>query len=206
LKGTNNQLYDVSDGAGKISSKNSLDIIIRLLPNLVSSTSSDPLRHRIRVFVYDYQSKSLLGHTDVLSVVHFGATSSLDLGSTEPFQRSSSSINPSLSQSGKTRSLPVGVGRGTVSNLSDYSGSPGGNANAAGAGGSPYSANYVAVATAVICIACLMLPTSEESGGSANSNSGTIFPTYLQLSVNQKLLAAYALGLSSFALFFPTRG
>ena len=67
-----------------------------------------------------------------------------------------------------------------------------------------YNPNYVAVLTALVCIIGLMLPTStSDKNGSSSAGSISSIPTYLHLSVNQKLLIAYTLGLVTMVIFRP---
>ncbi|XP_067124075.1 motile sperm domain-containing protein 1-like [Centruroides vittatus] len=52
--------------------------------------------------------------------------------------------------------------------------------------------NFLIIALAIICLIALMLPTTGDD---------ILFHPYLQLSTNQKLIAAYTLGLVTIAIF-----
>ena len=58
------------------------------------------------------------------------------------------------------------------------------------------SVNYIACFAAIVCIAALFLPTEGEPALSD-------YP-YLQLTVNQKLVFAYVLGLCTMAILRAT--
>ena len=65
--------------------------------------------------------------------------------------------------------------------------------------------NIVACLAAVVCIASLFLPTEGDpstSGGKGEADSSSLFRNYpwLCLSVNQKLVFAYVLGLVTMAI------
>ena len=56
-----------------------------------------------------------------------------------------------------------------------------------------FNGNLVVIVLGLVCIVGLLLPLE--------GTEGTWIPTYLHLTVNQKLLVAYTLGLVTFALF-----
>jgi len=56
-----------------------------------------------------------------------------------------------------------------------------------------FNGNLVEIVLGLVCIVGLLLPLE--------GTEGTWIPTYLHLTVNQKLLVAYTLGLVTFALF-----
>lgn len=64
--------------------------------------------------------------------------------------------------------------------------------------GGPSTPNPVIILTAICCVIALMLPTTVYEDGEAS-----ILPSYLHLSVPQKLIAAYALGLVTMVIFKP---
>ncbi|KHN84660.1 Motile sperm domain-containing protein 1 [Toxocara canis] len=60
-----------------------------------------------------------------------------------------------------------------------------------------HSSHWLAVVAAVVCIGALMLPTHGDTVPS-------LLPTYLHLSVPQKLVAAYVLGIVTMLIIRPT--
>lgn len=64
--------------------------------------------------------------------------------------------------------------------------------------GGPSTPNPVIILTAICCVIALMLPVNVSEDGEPS-----ILPSYLHLSVPQKLIAAYALGLVTMVIFKP---
>ncbi|CAG7829678.1 unnamed protein product [Allacma fusca] len=65
--------YTVVDPEGCISSKNSVDLIVRLTTS-VPTEGSTPIEDKFRVQLYDYNSsRHPLGRKDVPSIIHFGS-------------------------------------------------------------------------------------------------------------------------------------
>lgn len=110
-----------------------------------------------------------------------------------------------------------GSGGGTSSATSKEHSIAGGNSSGGSGMGAFLPAgqqpNYVIIITALVCIIGLMLPISDpascgsKSEGHAGSSPGqtiaSLIPSYLHVTVNQKLLAAYALGLVTMVIFRP---
>jgi hypothetical protein len=186
--------YTVIDPEGSISSKSSVDLIVRL-SSTVPAEASAPLEDKIRVQLYDYNSsRTALGKKEVTSIIHFGslAGTSLIEGLCEGNLPEMSSAPDAFQQ----LHLMSGAGKGRAGvNL--------GGGSMFYNGGSQhynYNPNYVAVLTALACIIGLMLPTNTSE---KDNSSGTFIPTYLHLTINQKLLIAYTLGLMTMVIFRP---
>ena len=62
--------------------------------------------------------------------------------------------------------------------------------------------NYIACLAAVICILALFLPTEGDASLTSSSSTASLLAEYpwLHLSVNQKLVFAYVLGLVTMAI------
>lgn len=152
--------------------------------------------------MYNYHTRQLLGRRDVASMIHFG---------TIPANFISSSVGTGLPDSGSVLGSTDGFQQcpqGPSSSSKGYESSL--TSAAAAAAGHGYFTpgqhpNFVAIVTALICIVGLMLPTGSEhesSSGQASTNT-SFLPSSLHLSVNQKLLVAYTLGLVTMVIFRP---
>jgi len=209
--------YTLIDPEGSIKAKNSVDLIVRLSTNIQSESSQSQLEDKFRVQIYNYETKQQLGRRDVTSIVHFGNL---------PTSSGSSSYGPAGTMHGQGypggppsenfQSYPTpggmkfDLGPGPSSSMF-YSG------NREGGFGVHYGhPNYVAVLTALVCIVGLLLPThngDQEATNTATTpdrpDSATLsfylqtLPSYFQLSINQKLLLAYTLGLVTMVIFRP---
>jgi len=179
--------YNVLSPEGSINSKNCVDLIIRLTPD-VPPSSLVPLESKFRVQIFNYTSRQPLGRKDVLSTIAFGSLA----------QHQSHSHSLDSLDSDAFHAVP-GDGGGSFSGGSRVSRrhrpdpSPPFLDHPAA---QPININYVAIITGIVCIIGLLLPLDKEAPSSA-------IPTYLHLSVNQKLLVAYTLGLVTMALFRP---
>lgn len=187
--------YNVRPDEGTISSKNSLDLIIRVSSD-VRLESNTPLRHKFRIQIYHQNTKQQVGQRDVESIIHFGnlpaqLQPSRDIdsassygGASEPFQQFPSGSKEQMSSLPSTSASPISIFPQTHS-----------------------QPNYVVLIVAIVCILGLLLPYNEESCKSSETKNKstleTILPTYLHLSVNQKLLFAYALGLVTMVILRP---
>jgi len=173
--------YHVVSPEGSINSKNCVDLIIRLTAH-VPATSVVPLESKFRVQVFHYTTKQALGRKDVPSTIIFGqAHTSADILDSEAFQNVSADSSSGISSAAKlnrrhrrTEAPPP---------FQDYY-------------AQPNNINYVAIFTGIMCIIGLLLPLDKDEPSS-------VIPAYLHLSVNQKLLVAYTLGLVTMVLFRP---
>lgn len=189
--------YNVRPDEGTISAKNSLDLIIRVATD-VRLESSTPLKHKFRIQIFHQHTKQQVGQRDVESIIHFGNLPSSREGdaafshgaSAEPFQQVPSG---SLATPKESSSLATGSNSPLTIFPQTHS-----------------QPNYVVLFVAVVCIVGLLLPYRDEnckSSTDSNSNNSStlesILPTYLHLSVNQKLLFAYTLGLVTMVILRP---
>lgn len=171
--------YHVLSPEGAITSKNCVDLIIRLTAQ-VPTSSVVPLESKFRVQVFHYSTKQVLGRKDVPSTIIFGsghASSDLD---SDTFPNVSPDSGSGISSAAKLsrrqhRSEPPPL-------QEQYA--------------QPNNTNYVAIITGIVCIIGLLLPLDKDE-------PSTVIPTYMHLSVNQKLLVAYTLGLVTMVLFRP---
>lgn len=202
--------YTVIDPEGCISSKNSVDLIVRLTSTVPYESAASHFEDKFRVQIYDYNTRQQLGRKDVPSVIHFGSgtvggNSSLLSGN---FPQAGLNVESSASEAFQqcpSLGLMSSVASSVKNDPSTGMNLPGGAMFYNPSGSAHYNPNYVAVLTALICIIGLMLPTStsDKDGPSAGSGSISPIPTYLHLSVNQKLLIAYTLGLVTMVIFRP---
>jgi hypothetical protein len=198
----------VIDPEGSIKSKNCVDLILRVSSD-VPFDGPNVLEHKFRVQIYHYHERKLLGKRDVVSIIHFGnLPPHLAVGS------DASSSGGALSDA--FQQLTSGTSGGSSSSGSGSKEHPISSSNVGGSsvgiGFLPQTTqpNYVVILTALVCIVGLMLPTSGENcnnpstGATAPSTQSSSFiPIYLHLTVNQKLLFAYALGLVTMVIFRP---
>ncbi|ODN05387.1 Motile sperm domain-containing protein 1 [Orchesella cincta] len=191
--------YNVRVDEGTISSKNSLDLIIKVSTD-VRLEATTPLKHKFRIQIFHQHTKQEVGRRDVESIIHFGNlpshlgptrdsdTSSIQgASSSEPFQQF-----PSGSM-GSSKETAVAGSSGATSPMAIFP-------------QTHSQPNYVVLIVALVCIVGLLLPYSTESCKANDSNKShleSILPTYLHLSVNQKLLFAYTLGLVTMVILRP---
>jgi len=167
----NPKKYAVVEPEGKIFGQKCVDIVIR---HVAVSPQTCETTDKFRIHMFEEGSSELLGKKDILATLHPG-----------PPPAESSSLG---TQQRKTL--------GVLSSLA-------GAARQAGQGddinrdGARHSPNYIACLAAVICILALFLPT--EGDNVSNSHLLTEYP-WLHLSVNQKLVFAYVLGLVTMAI------
>lgn len=185
---------------GTISSKNSLDLIIRVSTD-VRLDPGTPLKHKFRIQIFDHNTKQQLGQRDVESIIHFGNLPAHMAGPRE--MDSMSSLGGS---SEGFQQFPSGGMIGSSKDPASASGSGSSQSSMAIYPHSHSQPNYVVLLVAVVCIIGLVLPYSDENcktNASAKSQLESILPSYLHLSVNQKLLFAYALGLVTMVVLRP---
>jgi len=197
-----------------------------------SNNSNSYVEHKFRVQIYSFKDRhQLLGTRDVMSVIHWGqlpphlasAASGEGSGDGGPSTSGSSSFQNMASSS--SSSLSTGAKR-------DRSGSSSTVGVLIPAGQQPNYVIIVTALICIIGLMlpldhddiCKVVKddaagssgtspattsTSETRGGDDGSSPSSfssmlsLIPSYLQLSVNQKLLAAYALGLVTMVVFRP---
>lgn len=170
----NPKKYAVVDPEGRISGQKCVDIVIRhvaVSPQTVETTD------KFRIHMFEEGTNEILGKKDILAVLHPGlpeAELSASLGNKHR-SKPLGGVFPGLGGVGGGQDTGAGLNRGEV-------------------GQSP---NYVACVVAVICILALFLPTSCTRD--QESQALQDYP-WLHLSVNQKLVFAYVLGLVTIAI------
>jgi len=196
----NPKKYAVVEPEGRILGQKCVDIVVRhvaVSPVAVQQTD------KFRIHIYDSASSDaeVAGKRDILATLHPGRQMPAS-GSSNPKTKYTScdrsrGVPDPMDKHGT--SLPHRPGS-TASILPPSDQGPQGwDTN------SPYSSsmihehqhpNYIACFAAIVCIAALFLPTEGEE-------SFADYP-YLQLTVNQKLVFAYVLGLVTMAILRAT--
>jgi len=166
----NPKKYAVVEPEGRIMGQKCVDIVIR---HVAVSPQTCETTDKFRIHMFEEGTQEILGKKDILATLHPGApeAESASLGTQ---QRKTLGVLSSLAKG------QVGVGQGENSLIRE--------------GQAP---NYVACLAAVICILALFLPT--EGDAISNTSLLTDYP-WLHLSVNQKLVFAYVLGLVTMAI------
>jgi len=166
----NPKKYAVVEPEGKILGQKCVDIVIR---HVAVSPQTCETTDKFRIHMFEEGSAELLGKKDILATLHPGPppAESSSLGTQ---QRKTLGVLSSLA--GRQQQL-------SESGLLSREGR--------------HSPNYIACLAAVICILALFLPTEGE--GLASSHLLAEYP-WLHLSVNQKLVFAYVLGLVTMAI------
>jgi len=185
--------YTVVEPEGSIQTKNCVDLIVRLTSS-VPFDSPHPIESKFRVQVFHYNTRQPMGRKDVPSTIVFGSSQQGSL-LTESASGCTTSAMFGLTGTSDVF-LPTGQQGGPSSGGSQH----GGRTQAARLRPEPQPGpqiNYVAIVTGLVCILGLMLPSEKDDPGS------TIIPPYLHLTVNQKLLVAYTLGLVTMVIFRP---
>jgi len=166
----NPKKYAVVEPEGKILGQKCVDIVIR---HVAVSPQTCETTDKFRIHMFEEGSAELLGKKDILATLHPG-----------PPPAESSSLG---SQQRKTLGVLSSLaGRHQLS-----------EAGLVGREGGRHHPNYVACLAALVCILALFLPTEGE--GLASSHLLSHHP-WLHLSVNQKLVFAYVLGLVTMAI------
>lgn len=203
--------YTVIDPEGSIQSKNCVDLILRVSDPPVDTGSH--VEHKFRVQIAHYGDRRIIGKRDFGSVIHWGNLpphlAALEAAeSAKPQQGSRDPSFQQVTQGPSSPSSSTGLRRSDSVTTRDHP--TGGNF----AGHQP---NYIVIITAVFCIIGLMLPitgsgncggkdaeTSSPSTLASSTTSMTLtslIPSYLHVTMLQKLLAAYALGLVTMVIF-----
>jgi len=166
----NPKKYAVVEPEGKIMGQKCVDIVIR---HVAVSPQTCETTDKFRIHMFEDGTSEVLGKKDILATLHPGAPDS-----------ESSSL-------GSSQRKAMGV-------LSSLQNQQQGALQREGQQNREYAPNYVACVAAVVCILALFLPTEGEKEGGTDS----LFYSYpwLHLSVNQKLVFAYVLGLVTMAI------
>lgn len=175
----NPKKYAVVEPEGRILGQKCADIVVR---HVAVSPAAVQQTDKFRIHIYDEGSTEVAGKRDVLATLH--------PGSPDPGE---SKHGTSLPQHHRSALMPPpsgADGRGGVTYFNALNGEGGGG------GGGAAPVNYIACFAAVVCIAALFLPTEGEP-------TLADYP-YLQLTVNQKLVFAYVLGLVTMAILRAT--
>lgn len=171
----NPKKYAVVEPEGKILGQKCVDIVIR---HVAVSPQSCETTDKFRIHMFEEGTQEILGKKDILATLHPGApeTESSSLGKET---RKTLGVLSSLGGSGLPRQ-GAGPSQDTVQ----------------GARGEHQPPNYVACVAALVCILALFLPTEGDQPVSSLLQD---YP-WLHLSVNQKLVFAYVLGLVTMAI------
>jgi len=166
----NPKKYAVVEPEGKIYGQKCVDIVIR---HVAVSPQTCETTDKFRIHMFEEGSSELLGKKDILATLHPG-----------PPPAESSSLG---TQQRKTL--------GVLSSLAGARQQGVGDAGGVEAGRHP--PNYVACLAAVVCILALFLPTEGDTISASHLLSD--YP-WLHLTINQKLVFAYVLGLVTMAI------
>jgi len=166
----NPKKYAVVEPEGRIMGQKCVDIVIR---HVAVSPQTCETTDKFRIHMFEEGTQEILGKKDILATLHPGApeAESSSLGTS---QRKTLGVLGSL-QSQQQGAQQTREGQQNREN----------------------APNYVACVAAVVCILALFLPTEGEKGDTANLLADH---AWLHLSVNQKLVFAYVLGLVTMAI------
>jgi len=192
----NPELFDVQDCEGSVRDHHTIVIHIRL--SQLPAHSVVPIESKFRIQIFDGRQRSRQhgGQKIILSKISF-----------DPVPEPKPGGGPSMSSAGSELSGSFFRTEGSISTAAVTAAAAGGGTNErdidsyrgghGGGGGHlpPPHVNYVAVATAIVCIFALLLPNEKEPSPN--------IPIYLHLSINMKLMIAYALGLVTMVIFRP---
>ena len=216
----NPKKYAVVEPEGRISSQKCTDIVVR---HVAVSPSATQQTDKFRIHIFDETSPGeLVGKRDILATLHPGVYPTgniktfefflhhilvnffLNLGVPDPSDNRHSSSLPhhranaallSSAQASNPSTAFGGLGAIQDNNVQGAYGVPFTDANVMGPNNHP---NLIACIAAIVCIVALFLPTEGET-----ENILKDYP-YLHLTVNQKLVFAYVLGLVTMAILRTT--
>eukprot|EP00088_Acartia_fossae_P003111 TRINITY_DN11290_c0_g1_i1.p1 TRINITY_DN11290_c0_g1~~TRINITY_DN11290_c0_g1_i1.p1 ORF type:complete len:228 (-),score=62.23 TRINITY_DN11290_c0_g1_i1:485-1168(-) len=173
----NPKKYAVVEPEGKICGQKCVDIVIR---HVAVSLQTVDTTDKFRITLFEEGSNEMLGRKDILAVLHAGNPDPQSNSLGDKQRKALGGVFPSL-----------GGGGGHT----DGSGGPAGQSRD---GSNP---NYIACFVAVVCILALFLPTYCEP-----NKAPSLLQDYpwLHLSLNQKLVFAYVLGLVTLAILRTT--
>jgi len=171
----NPKKYAVVEPEGRIAAQKCIDIVVR---HVAVSPSSVQQTDKFRIQIFDEASPDeVVGKRDVLATLH-----------PDPSVHRNSSSLPHHRVNAAAAIMPPPI-EGGVQTLTEYSQQPYGQ-----------HPNLIACFAAIVCIIALFLPTE---GDNAENNALKNYP-YLHLTVNQKLVFAYVLGLVTMAILRTT--
>jgi len=166
----NPKKYAVVEPEGRIMGQKCVDIVIR---HVAVSPQTCETTDKFRIHMFEEGTQEILGKKDILATLHPGSpeAESSSLGTS---QRKTLGVLSSL----QSQQQAVSPGEGQNREVQ--------------------SPNYIACVAAVVCILALFLPT-EGDKSTGDSSLLAEYP-WLHLSVNQKLVFAYVLGLVTMAI------
>jgi len=189
----NPKKYAVVEPEGRISSQKCTDIVVR---HVAVSPSATQQTDKFRIHIFDETSPGeLVGKRDILATLHPGVPDPSDNrhSSSLPHHRANAALLSSAQASNPTAF--GGLGAIQDNNVQGAYGVPFTDANVMGPNNHP---NLIACIAAIVCIVALFLPTEGET-----ENILKDYP-YLHVTVNQKLVFAYVLGLVTMAILRTT--
>uniref|UniRef100_A0A914V708 Major sperm protein n=1 Tax=Plectus sambesii TaxID=2011161 RepID=A0A914V708_9BILA len=186
--------YSVIEPEGTLKPRCCVDIVIRHLAATVKANvgRSD----KFRVQVQKHSEREVTGRKDVQATLHQSRRDAEVSEAQLRFEGTSAPTLRSRSSSTAPQQYSFPPPEYERQSSSQRTGSIGGGGGVAAAQQPLHGQSYLVVLAAIFCIAALMLPTHGD--GQANSSSRV--PEYLHLSVPQKLVAAYILGLVTMLL------
>merc|ERR1712183_1211758 len=190
----NPKKYAVVEPEGRISSQKCTDIVVR---HVAVSPSATQQTDKFRIHIFDETSPGeLVGKRDILATLHPGVPDPSDNrhSSSLPHHRANAALLSSAQASNPSTAFG-GLGAIQDNNVQGAYGVPFTDANVMGPNNPP---NLIACIAAIVCIVALFLPTEGET-----ENILKDYP-YLHLTVNQKLVFAYVLGLVTMAILRTT--
>lgn len=171
--------YSVSDSEGTIKSRCSADVLIR---HVDVSGRNEGLKEKFRIQLCEYKKKKILGRRDIVALL-LPTQDNTKLDSDRPFSECPMFANPVPQE---TPHFGTSASRPSFPPTPRPSPAP-----------SPTSSVAISVfVTAVVCLLALMLPSSGDLPPSFIN-----LPDYLYLTLHQKLLAAYVLGMITVIVF-----
>jgi len=184
-------LFDVRESEGVLSDRHTISLVVRL--SQVPPYSVVPIQNKFRVQIFDGRTRTRQ-HSAQKIIVAKISFDPVPPPEEPPMSSAGSESGRMYRSEGSTSAAAVAAANAAAAAERDielYRGHGGGG----GGGHVPPHVNYVAVVTAIVCIFALLLPNEKEP-------SPTI-PIYLHLSINMKLMIAYALGLATMVIFRP---
>jgi len=169
----NPKKYAVVEPEGRIMGQKCVDIVIR---HVAVSPQTCETTDKFRIHMFEEGTQEILGKKDILATLHPGSpeAESSSLGTS---QRKTLGVLSSLQSQQQDRER---TGDGQNREVQ--------------------SPNYIACIAAVVCILALFLPTEGDKSSEGDSSSLLAEYPWLHLSVNQKLVFAYVLGLVTMAI------
>jgi len=181
----NPKKYAVVEPEGRIMGQKCVDIVIR---HVAVSPQTCETTDKFRIHMFEEGTQEILGKKDILATLHPGApeAESASLGTQ---QRKTLGVLSSLTK-GQVGVQAENQNRGLQAVNRAFLYFPFYHSDG-------HPPNYIACIAAVVCILALFLPTEGDPISSSNLLSD--YP-WLHLSVNQKLVFSYVLGLVTMAI------